>query len=379
MKSLWLRVCFLNFLMASLLGLMLRFSHVLPFTFERRYVVHAHSHVALLGWAYLAVFTLVVLFFVPADKHPRYNRLFWLTEICVLGMLATFPFMGYALWSIVFSTGHIFCSYVFAYRVWKDIPPSSAGKLLRAALVWMLLSTLGVWALGPIGGPEKHPELFQAAIQTFLHFQFHGWFLIAVLALVFRFHGTDSVNESRYNRFFIMLMGGTLLTVSLPISWYFPSAFWQISFSIGAVFLLIAAYDLWKMTRNSERSTLFAVASGSFALKTVAQLLAIVPVVAEQSGKIRELAVGFIHLMMLGVVTGFLLFLMENAGFALKPVWRTGVLLILSAFVGTEILILAQAISYLTGIGYLTGYTTLVASFSVLFPVGIAVCGRAIR
>lgn len=379
MKSVWLRVCFLNFLMASLLGLMLRFSHLLPFAFERRYVVHAHSHVALLGWAYLAVFTLAVMFFVPADKQPRYNGLFWLTEICVLGMLATFPFMGYALWSIVFSTGHIFCSYVFAYRVWKDIPASPAGKLLRAALVWMLLSTLGVWALGPIGGPEKHPELFQTAIQTFLHFQFHGWFLIAALALVFRFRDIDTGNADRYNRFFNMLMGGTLLTVGLPISWYFPSVFWQISFSIGAVFLLIAAYDVWKMTRKSERSTLFAVASGSFVLKTIMQLLAIIPFMAEQSGKIRELTIGFIHLMMLGVVTGFLLFLMENCGFALKPVWRTGVLLILSAFGITEILILAQGISYLAGIGYLTGSTTLLAAVSVLFPIGIAVCWRAIR
>lgn len=83
--------------------------------------------------------------------------------------------------------------------------------------------------------------------------------------------------------------------------------------------------------------------------------------------------------MMLGVVTGFLLFLMENCGFALKAVWRTGVLLILSAFGITEILILAQGISYLAGIGYLTGSTTLLAAVSVLFPIGIAVCWRAIR
>ncbi|WHT39356.1 hypothetical protein QNH98_01180 [Myroides sp. mNGS23_01] len=105
MKPIQYRVLFVNFLIAALLGLLLRGAFVFPIegmTFL--YVLHGHSHVALLGWLYLLVYLLLVDQF--ALENPReerfYRRLFWVTQVAVLGMAVTFPFQGYAAPSIFF-------------------------------------------------------------------------------------------------------------------------------------------------------------------------------------------------------------------------------------------------------------------------------------
>jgi hypothetical protein len=143
-------ICLINFLIAALLGLILRYSSINPIDLNYRFLTHAHSHIAMLGWVYLMLFTLIVHYFIP-DKKPVYNRLFWVTEFAVIGMMLSFPFQGYAAVSISFSTLHIFCSYYFVYLIWKhhQINNLPSQYLLKASLLFMLLSTVGVWCLGP--------------------------------------------------------------------------------------------------------------------------------------------------------------------------------------------------------------------------------------
>src|SRR5690606_11041465 len=91
-------VCLLNFLVAALMGLALRYALVQPIPINFRFLTHGHSHVAMLGWSYLMLYVLIV-HLIP-NKNPRYNRLFWLTEVAVLGMMVSFPIQGYAAISI---------------------------------------------------------------------------------------------------------------------------------------------------------------------------------------------------------------------------------------------------------------------------------------
>ena len=111
-------ICLINFLIAALLGLLLRYYFIDPIDLNYRFLIHAHSHTAMLGWIYLMLFTLIVHYFIP-DKKPVYNRLFWLTEFAVIGMLLSFPFQGYALYSIIFSTLFLFASYWFTWFFMK--------------------------------------------------------------------------------------------------------------------------------------------------------------------------------------------------------------------------------------------------------------------
>ena len=157
MKKSWLIVCFINFFIASLMGLLLRLMYVAPVKWVNfPFLMHGHSHTAMLGWVYLMLYGLIVHCFIPKESQKKliYNRLFWVTQITVLGMMINFPIQGYALFSISFSTLHIFCSYYFCRLVWKDAQPATLPEkqLLKTALFFMVFSTLGVWCLGPAVG-----------------------------------------------------------------------------------------------------------------------------------------------------------------------------------------------------------------------------------
>ena len=116
MRKHWLLICFINFFIAASMGLVLRFVAIFPVpNINYQFLLHGHSHVAMLGWVYLMIYSLIVHFFIPktAQQNPIYNRLFWLTEIAVIGMMFRFPVEGYALFSIIFSTLHIFLQLLF--------------------------------------------------------------------------------------------------------------------------------------------------------------------------------------------------------------------------------------------------------------------------
>src|SRR5690606_1359434 len=123
MNKTWILLSLFNFLVAAVMGLVLRGAFVWEINWmDYRNLMHGHSHVAMLGWVYLALYILIGHHFIPKEKweKPVYSRLFWFTQVTVLGMMISFPAQGYGAVSITFSTLHILASYVFCYRVWKD-------------------------------------------------------------------------------------------------------------------------------------------------------------------------------------------------------------------------------------------------------------------
>ena len=143
------------FFLVGLLGVFLRFFFVIPIPANFRYVVHAHSHVALLGWVYIGLTTLIYkMYFSEAGFGKTYRRIFWFTQFTIIGMLVTFPFTGYALFSISFSTLFLFASYFLAWFILKKTPPNYkttfSFKFIKASLWYMVFSSIGPWALGGI-------------------------------------------------------------------------------------------------------------------------------------------------------------------------------------------------------------------------------------
>ncbi|HBL80718.1 MAG TPA: hypothetical protein DDZ79_12765, partial [Aequorivita sp.] len=127
----------LYFLLVALMGVLLRFFFVTPISLNYKYILHAHSHTALLGWIYLGLTTLVYKIFLSEAKKPKlYKRIFLFTNLCILGMLVTFPIQGYALYSIIFSTLFLFASYWFAWFAMKYIP-----HYFKQRFSWKLIKT----------------------------------------------------------------------------------------------------------------------------------------------------------------------------------------------------------------------------------------------
>ena len=390
MKKSWILVCFVNFFIASLMGLLLRWMYVDPIAgVNFQFLMHGHSHIAMLGWVYLMLYCLIFHFFVPKEtqEKPIYNRLFWVTELAVVGMMIDFPAQGYAFASILFSTLHIFCSYYFCYLIWKDAKPSTftEKRMLRTALFFMIFSTLGVWCLGPaVGLMGKGSAFYQIAIQFFLHFQFNGWFLFAVLALFFK-QSKINVEEKKFKFFYNSLVTGTLLTLALPVSWSLtnPIFYWinvigvliQLLSFVHFALLIQPHFQTFFTPLSYLEKTVYRFALCSLALKVIIQLVVLVPELAQVSHEIRNFVIGYIHLTMLGIITGFLFgFALQNSLLHLQnKIQKWGIKIFLLGFVATEILLFLQGTWLFLKSGSFPNYYQNLFIASICLPLGLLI------
>ena len=382
MPKKYVLVCLLNFFVAAFLGLLLRYFFVQPVGLNFRYLTHAHSHVAMLGWVYLMLFTLIVHYFVP-EKKPIYNKLFWLTQFAVIGMLFSFPFQGYAAVSITFSTLHIFCSYYFVYLIFKYHKTESivTSYLLKASLLFMLVSTIGVWCLGPaVATVGQTSAFYQIAIQFFLHFQFNGWFLIAVIAVLF--HQLKLKDSKQFRLFFKLLIASTILTFALPVNWYAPHAFLLWINGFGVLLQLLALFYFYKLvkpvfvklinTQSNNTKFMYGLALVCFVLKIILQSASILPEVSNMAFQYRNFIIGFIHLTMLGVVSGFLFaFLLQSNLIKQTKLLTFGMVIFVLGFILTEAILAIQGVLFYLGQGLFPNYYIILFLCSILLPLGI--------
>lgn len=355
-------LCFSNFLIAATLGLFLRFLYIYPTTgFNFKFLTHAHSHIAMLGWVYLSIQCFVVGWYIKGSLK-KYKRLFWVTQLAVVGMLLSFPFQGYAAISISFSTLHIFCSYFLAYYCLKEIKPiNPANKFMRWAFIFMILSTIGVWCLGPtVSQLGKSSPFYQLAIQYFLHFQFNGWFLFAVLSILLKI--LKIPNGTLAGKVYILGIVSTILTFAFPASWYldFDILYWVNT--LGVVLQLMMLYYLVTLLkrplstylRNKSTLTknLYQFAIFSFMIKVVTQVFSMVPFIAEQAHLYRNLVIGFIHLFMLGIISSLLFaYFYRSLKISTPYCFKCGSYLFLLGIVITELLLFTQGLIYILRLG----------------------------
>ncbi|WP_382381965.1 hypothetical protein [Formosa undariae] len=361
----------------------MRFAFVSSFEFNYRNLTHAHSHVAMLGWVYLMLYVFIVHHFIP-KKQKVFNRLFWITEVAVIGMMISFPLQGYALFSISFSTLHIFCSYYFAYLVFKhqNIASKPTRVLLKTAVIFMLISTLGVWCLGPaVGLLGQASAFYQIAIQFFLHFQFNGWFLIGLLGLFFHFFKIK--DNTIFKPFYITLVLSTVGTLALPISWFapFPILNWINGF---AIICQITCFILFIKMSNTgiqkhlkavpkEAKYLYYFALISFAIKIGFQSASLFPYIGLIAKQNHNFVIGFIHLTMLGVVTGFLFaYIIQSKTSYKTSVFNYGVYSFIIGFLGSEFILFFQGLRFVFGIGLIPNYYLLLFILSCFLVIGIS-------
>lgn len=391
MKPTWLQTVFLNFFIAACMGLLLRLIHVIEIPWmDFKNMMHAHSHVAMLGWLFMAFYGLILDRFTSAEEAGKriHSYLFWAAQLSVVGMMFSFPVQGYGAISIAFTTAHLIIAYTIAVRLLRAIRRSATPStlLIRTALILMVISTIGVWLLGPIkAGWFGNSVVYYASIQFFLHFQFNGWFTFAALALVFHQieQSGQHISKQHFRWFFGLLLTSVVLTYALSVAWSTPEEwlFWingtgvivQL-FALG-VFLAI----VWKHRQvflikgGHLLNTLYALAIISFAIKILIQTAVVIPQVAVMSYTIRQFVVGFIHLTMLGSISLYLLAVLNSHQNNILSNYanNSGLILIALGFVFTEGLLFLQGTFLWMALGFLPLYYELILIASVFIPLGI--------
>ena len=399
MQRIWFKTALFNLFIAACIGALLRYAFVEEISWLKfQYWLHAHSHIAMLGWVYLGLFSLFVHSFLPEAKQKSkfYNRLFWFTQFTIAGMLVAFSLEGYSGWAITFSTLHVLLSYVFVRRFWKDLNVT-CGHLnesysrpsvifVRAAMLFMLLSTLALWTLSlVISSGKTGSAVYYGTIQFYLHFQFNGWFIFSVLGLLFKLFEEKNVSlPARLIKIFYgLLVISCIITFALAVTWSTPLPFLFFVNSIGVtiqlgaliVFILIVK-PIWNDIKTLLPTwilILFLMALLSFVLKILIQAVVVIPHLATMAYTIRNYVVGFLHLLLLGVVTCFLLgYGSYKDLLKLESIWsKIGIVLFMGGFLLSESILFIQGSMFWGTMGFLPYYYEVLFGVTLVLPIGI--------
>lgn len=382
------QIALIFFLVAATLGLLLRYFAVSSIDFEYRYIVHAHSHVALLGWVYFALITLIGHFFLK-DYVPKnkYLKIFIFTIITVLGMLASFPFTGYALFSIIFSTLFLFASYFYAWAFFKYIPneekKSPAYKTIKYAVIYLLISSVGPWAIGGVMatlGPESF--WYRTSIYFYLHFQYNAWMILGVIGIFLKVLENHDIRigKSLFKKFFITFNIGVILTFFLSILFTEPHISAYALSVIGSLTQLVAFLLFFKFVKQQYRNIGLVFGKIGWQLIRWSFLLLLIKMLMQLLGSFQYtanlitnnvyLTIGFLHWIFLGVVSLALLALLEKANLMrLNPL---SIRLYILGFVFTEFIIFYKPAEKILHFPFLPQYNWLLFIASLLMTLGIA-------
>ena len=388
----WFLAAVAFFVLASLLGALMRFSWIVEVPFlDYRQLLQAHSHLAMLGWGFFLLSGSLLFGLADhAGKQAFYLRIWQLNLIACGGMGIFYFLQGKSLGSQVFLGLHMLAACAFAWRFRHDLHGLSKGmpaRLVRWSLVWMVVAFLGIlgeWVTAALWG-ELHP-LYFASIQFFLHFQFNGWFVYGVIALLFHYLAGKGSGVEVPTWVFWLLQLSLLLTYAQSITWSTPESVLFYLNSAGVItqgiayaFLLIPVFRVFRRI-HSERDIahwLFRLGLICLMFKAAIQTAAAIPYLAEVSYTIRNLVIGFIHLTMLGAVSLCLLaYLVEKGLFPRSGFSKAGYVLLMTAFGLTELLLFGQGVMLWLGWGFLAGYYAWIFGLTALFPIaGIMVFG----
>ena len=369
-KRFWNRLTLVNLALVAFLGATLRTKILFPLPFiEQKNLINAHSHFAFGAWVTLSFFVLFVYNLLPAERASRsiYQVFFWLLQATSIGMLLSFPFTGYGLISISFSTGLILVTYAFSWVFIKDLYRSEVARPVRllalCALLALVVSSIGPFTLAYIlSTKSSNAILYRDAIYTYLHFQYNGFFTLGVLALFFQhlLRKQYPVRLSSMQAFAVFVSASVIPSLFLSLLWHPDNGLFKVLAIIGCVLILASLIYFFRIVKfgtggaiyTHSLATLFwHFAMLSFIVKTLLQMGTIVPELGNAVFGYRPIIIGFLHLVFLGFVSFYLLSrYIEDGVFAMRTVFAKMALgLFAFGIVAQEVVLMVQGIGLLLG------------------------------
>lgn len=397
----WSRLALLNFVLLAFVGVLLRYKILYPLPLvDHKHLLHAHSHFAFAGWVTLALFICIIsVLNVTPQQQQQFNRILQLQQVSSYGMLLSFPFMGYAPVSIAFSTLSILVSFWFVVIAWKIIRTTThlsiEKKWLYAALLCNVISAAGTFTLAYLMATKTMQQnWYFGSVYFYLHFQYNGWFLFTIFALFFnrvKLYMNASVLRSS-NYFF------KALTIAIVPAWFLSMMWmrlpqWMFVSGTVAAFVQLTALAFFahiilqikkqlrlKLDRFVKWIWLFA--ASAFALKIILQAFSAIPELNKFAFGIRPIVIGFLHLVLLGFVSMFILgYLIEYKRLVIKSKSAVyGLWIFVTAMILNEFILMGQGVAAISYSHFPFGNKLLLAAAILMFSGLLLVyCSRQLE
>jgi hypothetical protein len=197
---------------------------------------------------------------------------------------------------------------ILYYRATKGVPRNRALRLWDAALIFMVLASLGAWGVAVVSRLGIEDPFWSVAMtHMFLDLFSEGWMVLAVLGLAHAYRPSGSLTQAQERR---SQWGENLVVIGLPLVFLLampvnlvPAGVRTLA-SLGGMLvivgLLISVWALWPSLSSSWLG--WRVPLALLVVKVLIGLGTILPAAALW-GQQNGLRVLYLHLLLLGFVT----------------------------------------------------------------------------
>jgi hypothetical protein len=377
---------FALFILSALYGLLLRWNFTFPFKLDYQNFLQSHSHVAFLGWGYIATLGAIVYYFIPKITFKKVYKLVLIIILVSLTlMLVSFPLGGYKVFSIILLSVFGIASYVISFLLLKDIRGNStAVKLIKYGIYYYLLSSLATWFLAGVLVTQGKTDLYYNTIYFYLHFLYNGYFAFVLFGILFKIFEVQYITISNkfQKHFFVYLNIACIPAYSLSVLWSNVSLVFNVIGFVAAVLQLISLFYLIKIMRevfgqinwNPLSKLLLKFALLAYSLKISIQILSAFPIIVKKSLALKPFfIIGYLHLFTLAFMS-VLLFLILNKLKIIAFKSRTSKIGIVTFLLGvfvTEFLLFLQGFLLLNGLKPIANYNLVLLIFSGVIVIGL--------
>jgi hypothetical protein len=363
-------------MLVAVLGVILRYkiAFSLPFI-DQQNLLHGHSHFAFGGWVTQALMTLLVGYLSERSGKNQFKPYRWIlyfNAFTAYGMLFSFPVQGYGFVSILFSTLSLFASYFFAWFFWRDLnrlpKRSVSDHWFKLALTGNVISSAGPFYLAYMMATGNiHQSSYLASIYLYLHFQYNCWFFFSCMGLLSWKLQHDIMPVYALKRVYYCFAFAVIPTYFLSLLWA------QIPLWLYAMVVVGAAVQLygWTVLLTYIRThfsvlrrkysffsrVLFLLSGLAVTIKLLLQTASVIPSVSKLAFGFRPIIIGYLHLILLGIITLFIVAYVFT--FGLAPNSRTvkrGIQVFVAGILINEVILMIQGVSDImnTGIPHVT-------------------------
>lgn len=363
--SKWLKICFLNLFLVAFLGLILRYkiAFSLPIL-HQKFLLHSHSHFAFSGWVTQSLMVLLIHnLSLKIGEHilEKYNLVLYANLVCAYGMLISFIFQGYGLFSISFSSLSILVFFVFSIKFWQDlnkiIVKNTSILWFKASLLFGIISSFGAFLLSYLMVNKiTDQNYYLASIYFYLHFQYNGWFLFAGMGLLSDKLDFLKLERKKLQSVFFLFFIACIPAYLLSILWFpLPGSIYLLLI-VAVISQLIAwALMIQIFINNGNKineqihpvgKTLFILSAIAFTIKLLLQTGSIHPALSQLSYGFRPIIIGYLHLVLLGVTTIFILgYIISYKLININKLLISGVFIFVVGIIINELLLMVQGVS----------------------------------
>jgi hypothetical protein len=340
-----------------------KIAFALPFI-DQKHLLHGHSHFAFAGWITQAIMVLMVAS-LSEKKGPdilkKYQWILFANLATAFGMLIAFPIEGYGLYSIIFSTLSVFVSYVFAIMYWKDLDTLQTKDIshcwFKAALLFNAISSLGAFALaGMMIAKFIHQNWYLAAEYFYLHFQYNGWFFFACMGLFTGKIIKAALPHQSLKKIFWLFATAFIPAYLLSVLWVnFPLWIYIIIVAAALIqvlswcWLLILLKPLGAFLKQAfvpASRWLLTLSAIALTIKLLLQAGSVIPSLSDLSYGFRPIIIGYLHLVLLGIISLFILgFMVAEKHIIISKTTLTGIAVFTTGIILNEILLMVQGVT----------------------------------